>query len=149
MNLSGRNLPRSRTAERTANSRLCFSIVNPTISIDCFSRENSYFSSTLSSTKQPLWNLTVRERYSTYLYRMQNLFSLCTFRLYVGELTGSYLVQIVVVVHWFEMQLLPVLVRSAGQQVVENVVIPLVPPLRTDPGLFQKVFLHHSTEETI
>jgi len=38
-------LPNNKTAERTANNRRCFSGVKPTISIDCFNLENSYFSS--------------------------------------------------------------------------------------------------------
>lgn len=41
--------PSRRTAERTANSRLCFSGVKPTISIDCFNLENSCRSSIFSS----------------------------------------------------------------------------------------------------
>lgn len=38
-------IPNNKTAERTANNLRCFSGVKPTISMDCFNLENSYFSS--------------------------------------------------------------------------------------------------------
>lgn len=56
---------------------------------------------------------------------------------------GTHPVEIVVGLGFAQVQSLALVGGSPLQQVVEDVVVALVPPLRADPRLLQQILLYH------